>query len=150
MMFSGAIELPLRCATAWDPDNQALEWRAPARSLLEHNASPAGTVVTLHPHGPAGVPDHATALQEAWEIRMRCYELALGSLGLFNEAQNVSGDEDFESVHQLREEAWNAAFSSPDSAFHARLYDWCMERGLADILRNVGAVRTERCFANIS
>ena len=133
----GAIELPLRCATVWDPENRALEWRPPARSLLEHNASPAGTIATLHPYGPVGIPDHAAAIQEAWEIRMRCYDLALGSLGAFNDGQGAISDADYSTAVNLREDAWKVAFSSPDSVFHARLYDWCMERGLTDILLNV-------------
>ncbi|KIM34387.1 hypothetical protein M408DRAFT_94881 [Serendipita vermifera MAFF 305830] len=132
----GAIELPLRCATAWDPENRALEWRPPARSLLQHNASPAGTIATLHPYGPAGIPDHAAAIQEAWEIRMRCYDLALASLGAFNDGQGAINDMDYSAAVSLRDDAWKVAFSSPDSVFHARLYDWCMERGLTDILLN--------------
>lgn len=99
-------------------------------------ASPAGTVATLHPYGP-GVPDHAAVVQEIWEIRMRCYDLALGSLGNFNDAHGVTNDADYNEVVALREEAWGVAFESKDSAFHARLYDWCMERELTDILLNV-------------
>jgi nuclear pore complex protein Nup155 len=140
MSVLGAIELPLRCATAWDPENRALEWRPPARSLLEHNASPAGTIATLHPYGPVGIPNHAAEIQEAWEIRMRCYDLALGSLGVFNDGQGAVSDADYTVVFSLREDAWRVAFSSVDSAFHARLYDWCMERGLTDILLNVSCL----------
>jgi hypothetical protein len=68
---------------------------------------------------------------------MRCYDLALGSLGNFNDAHGVTSDADYNEVVALREEAWGVAFESKDSAFHARLYDWCMERELTDILLNV-------------
>ena len=136
MCVLGAIELPLRCATAWDPENRALEWQPPRRSSLERNASPVGTIATLLPYGPT---DHAAAAQEAWMTRTRCYDLALGSLAAFNDGQGTVSEEDFRTALLLREDAWGVAFSSPDSAFHARLYDWCMERGLTDILLNVGS-----------
>lgn len=132
---TGAIELPLRCAISWDPDNQGLEWRGPSRSLHDKVASPAGTVASFHP--PPGVPDHQAVAQELWELRMSCYDLALGSLGTFNEGSNPTTEAEINEYHELREEAWAVAFSSQDPSFHARLYDWCMDRQYTDILLNV-------------
>lgn len=137
ILFIGAIELPLRCAAAWDPDGIGLEWRPPARSIHDQNASPTGTIATLKPEGQSGSSEHAVAMRQAWETRMRCYDIALGSLNSFNETQGVATDADYNAAFELREDAWNAVFSSTDAAFHSRLYDWCMERGLTDILLNV-------------
>jgi nuclear pore complex protein Nup155 len=136
-VFKGAIELPLRCATAWDPDGIGLEWRPPARSIHDQNASPTGTIATLKPEGAGGPSEHAVAMRQAWETRMRCYDIALGSFNSFNETEGVTTDADLTAATALRNDAWNAVFSSTDAAFHSRLYDWCMERGLTDIILNV-------------
>ena len=133
----GAVELPLRCALAWDPENLALEWRPPQRG--DHDAASQGSVATLNPYGQGIAPDHAAALKEAWEVRMRCYTLALESLELFNSAQPATSDADFEVANSFRNEAWSVALTSSDSTFHSRLYDWCMEKGLSDVLLNVSA-----------
>ncbi|CCA71270.1 related to NUP170-nuclear pore protein [Serendipita indica DSM 11827] len=130
----GAVELPLRCAVAWDPDNLALEWRPPQR--VDHDTVSQGSVATLNPYGQGVGPDHAAALKEAWEVRMRCYTLALESLELFNSAQSATSEADFELANNLRNEAWNVALTNSDATFHSRLYDWCMEKGLSDVLLN--------------
>ncbi|GLB36074.1 putative non-repetitive/WGA-negative nucleoporin C-terminal [Lyophyllum shimeji] len=111
----GAVELPLTCAQVLDPENRGLEaW---------HAGMPQG--------------DPRTELAEK---RLRCYELVLDSLAVFEEKCNTAkaptnghlpASADAEAV---RSHAYELAFGSDDEFFHSTLYDWLIGRGLADDL----------------
>ncbi|KAG8827238.1 hypothetical protein FRC19_004757 [Serendipita sp. 401] len=133
---TGAVELPLRCAVAWDPENLALEWRPSEHHAIQHHSS----------HG--GLQDRSTMMRGAWEIRMSCYGLALDSLELFNYGESATKDIDYDTLKELREEAWHVALSSSDEAFHSRLYDWCMEKNLTDVLLSVRTPFIESHFSS--
>ncbi|KAF8846309.1 nucleoporin [Paxillus ammoniavirescens] len=104
----GAVELPLSCAQAVDPDNIGLEYWL------------------------SGCPpndDRAIFL----ERRSNCYQLVLDSLNAFEEkaSQSQAAAEDADTI---RNHAYTLAFSSDDVMFHSTLYDWLIDRGLADEL----------------
>ncbi|KAF8230634.1 nucleoporin [Tricholoma matsutake] len=110
----GAVDLPLTCAQALDPDNMGLEnWRA-------------------------GLPANDSPM-DFTERRLRCYDLVLDSLLVFEEkctnakatASDTSVMDDPETV---RGHAYELAFSSEDEMFHSTMYDWLISRKLADDL----------------
>ncbi|KAF5385258.1 hypothetical protein D9615_001454 [Tricholomella constricta] len=112
----GAVELPLMCAQVLDPDSIGVEaW-----------------------HGGLPAADPRT---EFAEKRLRCYDLVLDSLTVFEEKCNTSiktaaagalpVSSDPEAV---RSHAYELAFASEDEVFHSTLYDWLINRGLADDL----------------
>ena len=112
-MPSGAIELPLSCAQAVDPDNVGLEfWLS----------------------GCPSNDDHAKFLKK----RTDCYQLVLRSLDSFEEkaSQAQTPTEDLDTI---RNHAYTLAFSSNDELFHSTLYDWLIGKGLADQLLAVRA-----------
>ncbi|KAG1862206.1 nucleoporin [Suillus subluteus] len=100
----GAVELPLSCAQALDPDNLGLEY-------LEY-----------------------------CDKRLRCYDLVLHSLSVFEEqasqSASVKGSASnaLDDPEAIRSHAYDLAFSSEDEMFHSTLYDWLINRGLADEL----------------
>ncbi|KAH9857879.1 nucleoporin [Lenzites betulinus] len=107
----GAVELPLHCAQASDTE------------LLGQEYWIAGC--------PASDPR-----SQHWERRKRCYELVLDSLSVFEERcvaskQSSSLSDDPETV---RGHAYELAFASEDEMFHSTLYDWLIERSMADEL----------------
>ncbi|THV07704.1 nucleoporin [Dendrothele bispora CBS 962.96] len=111
----GAIELPLVCAKIFDQDSNGLEyWRSGA----------SGDDIRREPY----------------ERRLKCYELVLDSLSVFEGQNDHSASstnlpsEDLDSVRSL---AYELAFSSPDEMFHSVLYDWLIQRGLADDLLEI-------------
>ncbi|KAG6862386.1 hypothetical protein C0995_011826 [Termitomyces sp. Mi166 len=112
---SGAVELPLTCAQISDPDNIGLE--------------------AWHAGLPAGDP-RTTFIQK----RLRCYDLVLDSLTVFeNKCSTNKGAERQDVLHQgdpeaVRSHAYELAFASEDEVFHSTLYDWLINRGLADDL----------------
>lgn len=104
--------MPLSCAQILDPDNIGLEhW-----------------LVGLPPNDPR---------QEFSDRRLRCYDLVLDSLNVFEEkcGKIVAGAID--DPETVRTHAYELAFASPDEMFHSTLYDWLIERGLADELLEV-------------
>ncbi|OCH96059.1 nucleoporin [Obba rivulosa] len=108
----GAVELPLHCAQAFDPDSQGLEyWHA-------------------------GCPDNDPRAT-FYEKRTNCYGLVLDSVEVFEERsantkrQNSLSTDDPETV---RSHAYELAFSAEDEMFHSTLYDWLIQRGMADEL----------------
>ncbi|KAH7913029.1 nucleoporin [Hygrophoropsis aurantiaca] len=109
----GAIELPLSCAQALDPDNIGLEYW--------YSGSP---------------PNDARS--EFSRIRIRCYELVLDSLNVFEEKTSKGaqpqGHGAVEAPETVRSHAYDLAFASEDEMFHSTMYDWLIERGLADEL----------------
>jgi nuclear pore complex protein Nup155 len=116
----GAVDLPLTCAQISDQDNIGLEcWHA-----------------DLPPN------DSRAAFAES---RLRCYNLVLDSLTVFeelssqrptNSAPSVSGDPEV-----VRSHAYELAFSSEDEMFHSTMYDWLISRNLADDLLEVCGVK---------
>lgn len=84
---------------------------------------------------PQGGPGH-----EAAEQRLQCYGLVLDSLAVFEEkcsARPVTGTKLIEDPETVRSHAYELAFSSDDEMFHSTLYDWLIDRKLADDLLEV-------------
>ncbi|KAF9229208.1 nucleoporin [Gyrodon lividus] len=104
----GAVELPLSCAQAADPDNIGLEYWL------------------------SGCPPNDDRANFS-KKRISCYQLVLDTLNAFedkaSQSQAVSEDPD-----TIRNHAYTLAFSSDDVMFHSTLYDWLIDRGLADEL----------------
>ena len=121
--MSGAVNLPLSCASAQDPDNSALEcWHAGAASN--------------------------DSRQEQLQRRLRCYDLILDSLTVFEEkcsqkqASSTTGILALDDPETVRSHAYELAFASEDEMFHSTLYDWLIGRNLADDLLEVSFVTT--------
>ena len=113
MSPAGAVELPLSCAQILDPDNVGLE------------------------HWLVGLPSNDLR-QEFSDRRMRCYELVLDSLNVFEEKSGQAvGAGAIDDPETVRTHAYELAFASPDEMFHSTLYDWLINRGLADELLEV-------------
>jgi len=115
----GAILLPLICAQAQDPDNTALEfWHS--------NPTPG----TIDPR------------KDVVEQRLKTYDLILDSLTVFEERckENNAAVEGLAATDEpeaVRDHAYELAFASEDEMFHSTLYDWLIERNLADDLLEV-------------
>ncbi|KAH7928555.1 nucleoporin [Leucogyrophana mollusca] len=109
----GAVELPLSCAQALDPDNIGLEYWY------------------------SGSPPNDTR-RDFSQKRIRCYELVLDSLNVFEDKAsknaNSQGQGAADDPEIVRSHAYDLAFSSEDEMFHCTMYDWLIERGLADEL----------------
>ncbi|KDQ63476.1 hypothetical protein JAAARDRAFT_695291 [Jaapia argillacea MUCL 33604] len=119
----GAIELPLQCAALADADRQGQEyWNS-------------------------GCPPNDPRV-EFWDRRKRCYDLVLDSLTVFEEkstkakapAGQPSAPDDPETVQG---HAYELAFSSDDEMFHSTMYDWLINKGLADELLEMRPVYLE-------
>lgn len=107
---TGAVELPLHCAQAYDADGLGQE------------------------HWRSGCPPNDPRAK-AWEDRLHCYELVLDSLSVFEDRckqQNI-----LEDAERVRSHAYELAFQSEDEMFHSTLYDWLIELGMADELLEV-------------
>ncbi|KAI0824272.1 nucleoporin [Trametes gibbosa] len=107
----GAVELPLHCAQTFDTNLQGQEYWL------------------------AGCPE-SDPRSQFWERRKRCYELVLDSLAVFEERcvpgkQSSSLSDEPETI---RGHAYELAFASEDEIFHSTLYDWLIERSMADEL----------------
>ncbi|KAH7883515.1 nucleoporin [Phlebopus sp. FC_14] len=109
----GAVELPLSCAQTLDPDNIGLEYWL--------SGCPAND-------------DRSNLFQK----RIDCYNLILDSLSVFEEKashrSSAQGQVTADSAETVRSHAYSLAFSSDDEGFHSTLYDWLINRGLADEL----------------
>lgn len=117
-MSVGAVILPLACAQVQDVDNVGLEcWYA---------GMMAG--------------DSRRPLAEQ---RLHCYDLILDSLSVFEEKcskqQNADGTSmpPVDEPETVRSHAYELAFASEDEMFHSTLYDWLIQRNLADDLLEV-------------
>lgn len=89
-------------------------------------------------HWHAGCPPNDPRAK-AWEERLHCYELVLDSLSVFEDRckqQNI-----LEDAERVRSHAYELAFQSEDEMFHSTLYDWLIERGMADELLEVSELR---------
>ncbi|KAH9487013.1 putative nucleoporin [Psilocybe cubensis] len=110
----GAVILPLTCAQVQDADNVGLEcWYA-------------GMI--------AGDTRRPLA-----EQRLLCYDLILDSLTVFEDKcskQNSesTGGHPVDDHETVRSHAYELAFASEDEMFHSTLYDWLIQRNLADDL----------------
>ncbi|KAF8905503.1 nucleoporin [Gymnopilus junonius] len=111
----GAINLPLTCAQVQDTDNAGLEcWLA-------------------------GMTPNDPRYPQA-EQRLRCYDLVLDSLTVFEEKCNKAeapspvGVPALDDPETVRNHAYELAFASEDEMFHSTLYDWLIGRNLADDL----------------
>lgn len=111
----GAVELPLYCAQVFDLDGQGAE------------------------HWGAGCPPNDPRA-EHWQRRQHCYDLVLDSLEQFEELAKKTPSDDLEAV---RTHAYALAFASEDEMFHSTLYDWLIQRGLADELLEMRPVYLE-------
>jgi nuclear pore complex protein Nup155 len=115
--FAGAIEFPISCAQIVDPDSIGIEfWQA-------------------------GLPVNDQRAQY-YEQRLKCYDLALDSITLFeekcNEAKKQPGNSSqVKEAEAARIEAYQLALSSEDELFHASFYDWLAKKGMADELLDV-------------
>jgi hypothetical protein len=122
----GAIELPLVCARVFDKDNYGLNyWQS----------------------GATGGDD---VHHNCYEQRMRCYELILDSLSVFEgqgSQPTQSSTLPSDDLDAVRSHAYELAFSSDDVMFHSVLYDWLIGRQLADDLLEVS--RTYRVVESL-
>lgn len=88
-------------------------------------------------HWLAGLPPNDSR-SEYSERRLRCYDLVLDSLNVFEERSTKAAAggivDDSETV---RTHAYELAFASVDEMFHSTMYDWLIDRGLADELLEV-------------
>lgn len=116
----GAVELPLTCAQVSDPDNIGLEYWI------------------------SGSPNNDPR-SDFCERRLRCYALVLDSLTVFEDRSNNakasaaagSGNVPLDDPEAVRVHAYELAFLSEDEVFHSTLYDWLIDRDLADELLEV-------------
>jgi nuclear pore complex protein Nup155 len=125
---SGAVELPLSCAQALDPDNLGLEYWY------------------------AACPPNDTR-KEYCDKRLKCYDLVLHSLSVFEEQASQSasaqGSNAIDDPEAIRSHAYDLAFSSEDEMFHSTLYDWLINRGLADELLAVRRLSRSTILASL-
>jgi|ERR1700722_4846405 len=117
MFCPGAIELPLNCAQMVDPDNTGLEF--------------------WYSGSPVNDPR-----SEFYARRSQCYDLVLDSLSVFEGkagGAKVDGVVDSTAIdtETVRSHAYELAFASEDEMFHSTMYDWLIDRGIADELLEV-------------
>lgn len=124
---SGAIELPLRCATSWDRDHLAPSFRAD------------------------GMPEN-DGRKKVYDLSMRCYNLVLETLESFDakvvqaqekqqqqrlqqtEAQSQQEAHLLRELEDQRQNAYNQAQASTDALFHVAMYDWLLSRSKTEEL----------------
>jgi nuclear pore complex protein Nup155 len=112
-LCQGTVDLPLCCAQIRDPDNIGVEFWAS---------------VAL-PNDPRS---------EFCERRLQCYDLILDSLSVFEEkSKRQATSAVIDDPEAVRSHAYELAFASQDEMFHSTLYDWLIEKGLADELLEV-------------
>ncbi|TFY73690.1 hypothetical protein EWM64_g10322, partial [Hericium alpestre] len=127
----GAVELPLYCAEALDPDRLGVEFWYKNPSLPWPDASaPASNAASSAPSTSAVALTSVDSRREFWEKRAKCYSLVLNSLETLETKALKGGDE----AERVRSHAYELAFASSDEMFHCRLYEWLISRGLADEL----------------
>lgn len=119
--LQGAIELPLYCAQVYDADGQGHEYWAAGMSENDPRA-------------------------EFWQKRANCYDLVLDSLTVFEDrvtAAKQPGAAGLDDSAAVRTHAYELAFQAEDEMFHSTLYDWLIQRGLADELLEMRPVYLE-------
>jgi nuclear pore complex protein Nup155 len=100
----------LHCAQVEDADNQGRNWWLDGCPAADPRA-------------------------QAWERRGRCYDLVLDSLSAFDGPGTQANAS--EQARATRTFAYELALSADDEVFHSTLYDWLLDRGLADELLEV-------------
>jgi nuclear pore complex protein Nup155 len=115
LSLPGAVELPLHCAQVEDAESHGRNWWLDGCPAADPRA-------------------------QAWELRRRCYDLVLDSLSAFDAPASQPGAS--ADAQATRSFAYELALSADDEVFHSTLYDWLLERGLADELLEVAAVRS--------
>lgn len=100
------------CASVFDAENIGLEYWA------------------------AGMPANDVR-REFYERRLHCYELVLDSLNVFEGSSQAASSLSRDEQDTVRSHAYEYAFASQDEMFHSTLYDWLIDRGLADDLLEV-------------
>jgi nuclear pore complex protein Nup155 len=111
-----------------DPDNVG----------LEHWHTSATSTQTPGTDGSATEDPRASFARK----RMQCYDLVKDSVIFFEEkynaqAKNQTSTASLDDPEAVRNHAYELAFASDDEMFHSVLYDWLIERGLADDLLEV-------------
>ncbi|KAH8099410.1 nucleoporin [Cristinia sonorae] len=116
----GAVELPLHCAQVVDADQQGRNYW--------HSGCPPN--------------DNRSPF---WQARLRCYDLILDSLSVFEErsANSKQPTGGFDDPEIVRTHAYDLVFSAEDEMFHSVLYDWLIQRGVADELLEMRPVFLE-------
>ncbi|KAL4242212.1 non-repetitive/WGA-negative nucleoporin family protein [Abortiporus biennis] len=119
----GAVELPLYCAQVYDTDHQGQDYWF------------------------AGCPSNDSRA-ELWKQRSNCYDLVLDSLLVFEErcskaAHSEGGSLPGEDPDSVRSHAYELAFASADEMWHSTLYDWLIQKGLADELLEMRPIYLE-------
>jgi nuclear pore complex protein Nup155 len=77
-----------------------------------------------------------------YEMRLKCYDLALDSLNVFESQKSPRRDanpalRDSGSQEAIQVLAYQLALASEDELFHSAFYDWLINEGLADELLEV-------------
>ena len=127
-LLTGAILLPLSCAKVFDPDNLGLEyWQT--------------STVTTQTSGPGGTTTEDIR-STFFRQRTECYDLVKDSLTVFEDKCNAQlnnqpGQSSGDDPETIKNHAYELAFASDDEMFHSVLYDWLIERNLADDLLEV-------------
>ncbi len=127
-LSTGAVLLPLSCAKVFDPDNLGLEhWQM--SSVSTQSPGPGG----------ASADDIRTTFLRK---RMQCYDLVKDSLTVFEDKcnaqlSNQTGQPSGDDPEVIKNHSYELAFASDDEMFHSVLYDWLIERSLADDLLEV-------------
>ncbi|KAL0951292.1 hypothetical protein HGRIS_008003 [Hohenbuehelia grisea] len=109
----GAVELPLTCARLQDPDNIGFDYWLSGSTQTDARA-------------------------EVYQRRRGCYDLVIDSLQVFEEKNsqavaNASAPS-LDDPDAVRVHAYELAFANEDEILHSCLYDWFIERGMADEL----------------
>ncbi|KAK2461979.1 hypothetical protein APHAL10511_006442 [Amanita phalloides] len=124
----GAILLPLTCAKVFDPDNLGLEY---------WHMSTGSTQVPVS----AG-PTTEDTRSAPFKRRIQCYDLVKDSLTVFEDRCNARTEDQIgqsslstgDNPEAVKNHAYELAFACDDEMFHSVLYDWLIERNLADDL----------------
>lgn len=104
------MDLPLECAAVADADNIGAEYWS------------------------AGCPANDSRA-DLLKSRTQCYDLVLHSLSVFDEQCNKNPTR--QDLEEVRNHAYDTAFSSDDPVFHSHLYDWMVRQGMTDALLEV-------------
>ena len=114
----GSVELALACAASWDPEERGLSWWKDGRPAHDSRAP-------------------------SWEPRSFCYDKAVEALSSADDLLNLSVQDSAKTpitqteATTIRTNAYNRALSSQDEAFHFRLYEWHLQKGLSDQLLGI-------------
>jgi nuclear pore complex protein Nup155 len=74
---------------------------------------------------------------EYYERRLRCYDLAVDSLAVFEERSAKASGNAADEAHSVRVHAFQLALKNEDEMFHSSFYDWLIGKGFIDQLLEV-------------